>query len=210
MTGVPDEAADLPQVAVPAAGIDTRAVAIGGETAKTLEALRNHSQFYALRQLVQSNPAALPSVLHRIGAQSTELLRLINQNQDRFVQMLNEPIGTLGVVSASSTACAAPNLPPGEMEHMMASISGGGLESLDGGARSGTWTAGHALCYLKKKQQQSIGCFERLDVIQAYMACDKNEALASNFLMDSGDSFGGGAAGSAAVEQGEDNDDIYG
>ncbi|KAI9911210.1 hypothetical protein PsorP6_008722 [Peronosclerospora sorghi] len=52
--------------------------------------------------------------------------------------------------------------------------------------------------------------FERSDVIQAYLACDKNEALAATFLMDSGDSFGGGAVGSAAGDQGEDNDDIYG
>ncbi|KAI9921723.1 hypothetical protein PsorP6_000283 [Peronosclerospora sorghi] len=189
--------------------IDTRAGAIGGETAKTLEALRNHPQFDALRQLVQSNPASLPAVLQQIGAQSPELLRLINQNQDRFVQMLNEPIGTRGVVSASSTTGAAPfdlgmggggavptpqqiqqlvdsvtpeqqgqmaaqmgmfpeqlrglyqmlsNLPPGAMEQMIASMSGGGLEILDAGARAGTGMPVTALCYLKKKQQKLIGC----------------------------------------------------
>ncbi|KAI9919827.1 hypothetical protein PsorP6_015860 [Peronosclerospora sorghi] len=237
-------------------GIDTRAGAIGGETANTLEALRNHPQFDALRQLIQSNPADYPAVLQQIGAQSPELLRLINQNQDLFVQMLNEPIGTRGVVSASSTAVAAPfdlgmggggavptpqqvqqlvdsltpeqqcqmaaqmvitpeqlrglsqmlsNLPPGAMEQMMASMSGEGLESIDGGARAGTGAAGHRII-LSEEEEAAVDrlCelgFERSDVIQAYLACDKNEALAASFIMDSGDSFCGGAAGSAAGER---------
>ena len=35
----------------------------------TLEQLREHPQFDSLRQVVQSNPSALPSVLQQIGAQ---------------------------------------------------------------------------------------------------------------------------------------------
>ncbi|KAF4321291.1 hypothetical protein BBO99_00004537 [Phytophthora kernoviae] len=131
-----------------------------------------------------SNPAALPAVLQQIGAQSPELLRLIHQNQDRFVQMLNEPIGTRE--------------------------TGGGMEGMGGGAGAGA--GGHRIM-LSEEEAAAVDrlCemgFERTDVIQAYLACDKNEALAANFLMDSGD-FGGGATGGAGG-QGDDNDDIYG
>ncbi|KAI9907416.1 hypothetical protein PsorP6_004592 [Peronosclerospora sorghi] len=106
------------------------------------------------------------------------------------------------------------SLSPGAMEQMMASMRGGGLESLDGGARAGTGASVHRIM-LSEEEAVAVDrlCelgFERSDVIQAYLACDKNEALEANFLMDSGGSFSGGAVGSAAGEQGEDNDDIYG
>nr|QTX15990.1 UV excision repair protein RAD23 [Phytophthora infestans]QTX15996.1 UV excision repair protein RAD23 [Phytophthora infestans]QTX16003.1 UV excision repair protein RAD23 [Phytophthora infestans]QTX16060.1 UV excision repair protein RAD23 [Phytophthora infestans]QTX16070.1 UV excision repair protein RAD23 [Phytophthora infestans] len=262
MTGIPEQAAAPAQTAVPSSG----ASAGSDDVANSLEALRNHPQFDALRQLVQSNPAALPAVLQQIGAQSPELLRLIHQNQDRFVQMLNEPIGTREAGSAPSSgsgAGAAPfdlgmggngamptpqqiqqlvdsltpeqqaqmaaqmgmspeqlrglsqmlsNLPPGAMEQMMASMGGGaGLEGIGGGAGAGA--GGHRIM-LSEEEAAAVDrlCemgFERTDVIQAYLACDKNEALAANFLMDSGDNFGGGAAGGAGG-QGDDNEDIYG
>ncbi|RLN49193.1 hypothetical protein BBJ29_003707 [Phytophthora kernoviae] len=185
MTGIPEQAAAPPATAATTAPSAGTAGATGGdETANTLEALRNHPQFDALRQLVQSNPAALPAVLQQIGAQSPELLRLIHQNQDRFVQMLNEPIGTRE--------------------------TGGGMEGMGGGAGAGA--GGHRIM-LSEEEAAAVDrlCemgFERTDVIQAYLACDKNEALAANFLMDSGD-FGGGATGGAGG-QGDDNDDIYG
>ncbi|KAE8899597.1 hypothetical protein PF005_g6202 [Phytophthora fragariae] len=259
MNGIPEQTAAPAQTAAPSAGAGAGAGAAGDETANSLEALRNHPQFDALRQLVQSNPAALPAVLQQIGAQSPELLRLIHQNQDRFVQMLNEPIGTRDAGAAQSGAGGAPfdlgmggggamptpqqiqqlvdsltpeqqaqmaaqmgmspeqlrglsqmlsNLPPGAMEQMMASMGGqGGLDGLGGGAGAGA--GGHRIM-LTEEEAAAVDrlCemgFERTDVIQAYLACDKNEALAANFLMDSGD-FGGGAGGA----EGDDNDDIYG
>ncbi|EGZ30215.1 hypothetical protein PHYSODRAFT_553293 [Phytophthora sojae] len=257
MNGIPEQAAAPAQTAAPSAG-GAGAGAGGDEAANSLEALRNHPQFDALRQLVQSNPAALPAVLQQIGAQSPELLRLIHQNQDRFVQMLNEPIGTRDAGAAPSGAGGAPfdlgmggggamptpqqiqqlvdsltpeqqaqmaaqmgmtpeqlrglsqmlsNLPPGAMEQMMASMGGqGGLDGLGGGAGAGA--GGHRIM-LTEEEAAAVDrlCemgFERTDVIQAYLACDKNEALAANFLMDSGDFGGAGGAG------GDDNDDIYG
>ncbi|TDH68730.1 hypothetical protein CCR75_007960 [Bremia lactucae] len=260
MTGIPAQAAVRPQTAAPSAGLG----ASGEDTTNTLEALRNHPQFDALRQLVQSNPAALPAVLQQIGTQSPELLRLIHQNQDRFVQMLNEPISSRETGALpSSGAGAAPfefgmgnggamptpqqiqqlvdslspeqqtqmaaqmgmtpdqlrglsqmlsNLPPEAMEQMMASMGGSsGLEGLGGGTGAGS---GSHRIMLTEEEAAAVDrlCemgFERTDVIQAYLACDKNEALAANFLMDSGDNFGGMAT-SDTGGQGDDNDDIYG
>lgn len=57
--------------------------------------------------------------------------------------------------------------------------------------------------------------FDRTEAAQAYLACDKNEALAANLLMDSmGDGgFGfGGANGDSSDgnnNSGNDGDDMY-
>uniref|UniRef100_K3WIJ7 UV excision repair protein RAD23 n=1 Tax=Globisporangium ultimum (strain ATCC 200006 / CBS 805.95 / DAOM BR144) TaxID=431595 RepID=K3WIJ7_GLOUD len=252
MNGIPE------QTSAPAPS--ATGAAPSGDAANSLEALRNHPQFDALRQLIQSNPAALPAVLQQIGGQSPELLRLIHQNQDQFVQMLNEPITTPSSSAPSAGGAGASpfdlgglgggavptsqqiqqlveslspeqqaqmaaqmgmtpeqlrglsqmlsNLPPGAMEEMMASMGGQG--GFDGAGGAG----GHRIM-LTEEEAAAIDrlCdmgFDRNEAVQAYLACDKNEALAANFLMDSmSDSYGapGGAGGGAG---GDDNDDIYG
>lgn len=243
MNGIPEQAVAPPP----------SAAAAQAEAPSSLEALRNHPQFDALRQLVQSNPAALPTVLQQIGSQSPELLRLIHQNQDQFVRMLNEPIGTGSAPSAAPSAGAGgvpdfgglgaggvptpqqiqqlvdslspeqqaqmaaqmgmtadqlrglsqmlSSLPPGAMEQMMASMGGqGGMEGMGGGG------GGHRIM-LTEEEAAAVDrlCdmgFDRTEAVQAYLACDKNEALAANFLMDSlSEGYGGGGA--------NDNDDIY-
>ncbi|GLE11222.1 hypothetical protein PINS_up023561 [Pythium insidiosum] len=117
MNGIPEQAsapAPAPSAAAPAGG------AVG---MSSIEALRQHPQIDALRQLVQSNPAALPSILQQIGSQNPELLRLITQNQAEFVRMLNEPIGT-GSSGADASAAGAADMGFGE-----AAAMGGGFPS---------------------------------------------------------------------------------
>ena len=66
---------------------------VPGVMGDPLSNLRHSPQFQQLRQVVQSNPQLLEPLLQQIGQANPELLQLITANQERFLQMLNEPGG---------------------------------------------------------------------------------------------------------------------
>ncbi|XP_041358220.1 UV excision repair protein RAD23 homolog B-like isoform X2 [Gigantopelta aegis] len=119
--------------------------------------LRNQPHFQRMRQVIQENPQVLPALLQQIGQQNPQLLSLISQNQERFVQMLNDPL---------DEASEGPQ-----------QGAGGGAPMGAGGYIQVTPQEKEAIERLK-----ALGFPEAL-VIQAYFACEKNEELAANFLM---------------------------
>ncbi|XP_056288292.1 UV excision repair protein RAD23 homolog B [Pseudoliparis swirei] len=124
-----------------------------------LSFLRNQPQFHVMRQLIQQNAALLPALLQEIGRENPELLQEISSHQEQFIQMLNEP---------------NPEAVP----------AGG-----DGGT-AGDASGGSHMSYIQVTPQEkeaierlkALGFPEGL-VIQAYFACEKNENLAANFLL---------------------------
>uniref|UniRef100_A0A3P9LUM5 UV excision repair protein RAD23 n=1 Tax=Oryzias latipes TaxID=8090 RepID=A0A3P9LUM5_ORYLA len=132
--------------------------------------LRNQPQFHVMRQLIQQNAALLPALLQEIGRENPELLQEISNHQEQFIQMLNEP---------------NPDPVPG----------GGGGGGGGGGARgaggTGADTSGESQMSYIQVTPQEKEAIERLKalgfpeglVIQAYFACEKNENLAANFLL---------------------------
>ncbi|MBN3317112.1 CALR protein, partial [Atractosteus spatula] len=111
-----------------------------------LEFLRTQPQFQQMRQIIQQNPALLPALLQQLGRDNPQLLQ-------RFVQMLNEPLGEVGGEGAEGQGAPQTNyiqVTPQEKE---------AIERL-----------------------KALGFPEGL-VIQAYFACEKNENLAANFLL---------------------------
>ncbi|XP_062251210.1 RAD23 homolog A, nucleotide excision repair protein b isoform X1 [Platichthys flesus] len=123
-------------------------------TANPLEFLRNQPQFQQMRQIIQQNPALLPALLQQLGRDNPQLLQQITQHQERFVQMLNEPRG-------------------GE--------TGG-----EGAEAQGSPQTNYIQVTPQEKEAierlKALGFPEGL-VIQAYFACEKNENLAANFLL---------------------------
>lgn len=129
-----------------------------------LEFLRSQPQFQNMRQLVQQNPSLLPSLLQQLGRENPELLQQIRQHQELFIQMLNAPAGE------------------GEGEGPE------GAEHADLGAMG---EEGAPVDYIQVTAQEkeaierlkALGFPEAL-VVQAYFACEKNENLAANFLLN--------------------------
>ncbi|XP_031715973.1 UV excision repair protein RAD23 homolog B [Anarrhichthys ocellatus] len=133
-----------------------------------LSFLRNQPQFHVMRQLIQQNAALLPALLQEIGRENPELLQEISSHQEQFIQMLNEP----------------------NPEAVPAGGGSGGGGAGGAGGIAGDTPGGSHMSYIQVTPQEkeaierlkALGFPEGL-VIQAYFACEKNENLAANFLL---------------------------
>ncbi|XP_026179108.1 RAD23 homolog A, nucleotide excision repair protein b isoform X3 [Mastacembelus armatus] len=151
--GLLEEAASI--LAGPVSGSQSPSPGAGSvSTANPLEFLRNQPQFQQMRQIIQQNPALLPALLQQLGRDNPQLLQQITQHQERFVQMLNEPRGgDIGGEGAESQ-------PPTHTNYIQ--VTPQEKEAIE--------------------RLKALGFPEGL-VIQAYFACEKNENLAANFLL---------------------------
>ncbi|WPT16958.1 Ubiquitin receptor RAD23b [Picochlorum sp. SENEW3] len=125
-----------------------------------LAALRNNPQFQTLRALVQQSPQLLQPMLQELGKNNPSLLTRINENQEEFLSMINEPLG------------------PGErnlaeaMQHM---VGGGGEQRVEIELTEEEAAAVDRLA--------AMG-FDKEACIEAFLICDKNEEAAANFLLE--------------------------
>ncbi|XP_073398756.1 UV excision repair protein RAD23 homolog B isoform X1 [Dendrobates tinctorius] len=170
--------ADPPQAvsSVPTQPLPTVAGAGAGATSTTtpstpsaggnpLDFLQNQPQFQQMRQIIQQNPSLLPALLQQIGRENPSLLQQISQHQEQFIQMLNDPVPESGGQGGGR--------------------GGGG----GGGGVAAEAGSGH-MNYIQVTPQEkeaierlkALGFPEGL-VVQAYFACEKNENLAANFLL---------------------------
>ncbi|KAK1878102.1 UV excision repair protein RAD23 like A [Dissostichus eleginoides] len=147
--------------------------------------LRTQPQFLHMRTAIQQNPALLPALLQQLGRENPQLLQQISQHQELFIQMLNEPVeggeaapegGELG---AAGEEGGAPvnyiQVTPQEKEAIERHI----LMFLTPPPPPPPLSLSSLL------QLKALGFPEAL-VIQAYFACEKNENLAANFLLNQG------------------------
>lgn len=148
--------------------------AAGGAAAGSgaLDFLRQNPQFQALRQYVQANPQILQPMLQELGKQDPNLLQLINANQSEFLRLIAEPAQAAG---------GAPT--PGQLAAQLA----GGLAGGEPG--EGEEGGGFITVQLSEEDRQAIERleslgFDRTACIQAYIACEKNEEMAANFLLE--------------------------
>ncbi|KAH7718082.1 UV excision repair protein Rad23 containing protein [Aphelenchoides avenae] len=156
--------------------------------AATLEFLRNNPLFEQLRELVRTNPEMLPQIMQQIAQTNPDLMEAIRDNQDAFIQMLNdEAPGAIGGGGGGGGGGAA------ALGEAPAPAAGG---AAPGGGRvvtiNVTENDREAINRLK-----AMGFPEQL-VIEAYFACDKNEDLAVNYILSRMDEFNEEATGGAA------------
>ncbi|KAL0408851.1 UNVERIFIED_CONTAM: Ubiquitin receptor c [Sesamum radiatum] len=122
--------------------------------ANTLDFLRNSPQFQALRAMVQANPQILQPMLQELGKQNPQLVRLIQEHQADFLRLINEPVEGGAGNILEQLAGAMPQAIQVTPEEREA------IERLE-----------------------AMG-FDRALVLEVFFACNKNEELAANYLLD--------------------------
>ncbi|EPS71284.1 hypothetical protein M569_03474, partial [Genlisea aurea] len=130
-----------------------------GGGANTLEFLRNTPQFQALRAMVQANPQILQPMLQELGKQNPQLVRLIQDHQADFLRLINEPV-------------------EGGEGDLLGQLAGGMPQAV-----TVTPEEREAI-----ERLEAMG-FDRALVLEVYFACNKNEELAANYLLDHGHEF---------------------
>ncbi|CAN0876371.1 Ubiquitin receptor RAD23c [Linum grandiflorum] len=128
--------------------------AAGGAGAGNLDFLRNSQQFQALRAMVQANPQILQPMLQELGKQNPNLMRMIQEHQADFLRLINEPV-------------------EGGEEGILGQLAAAMPQSV-----TVTPEEREALSRL-----EAMG-FDPQIVLEVFFACNKNEELAANYLLD--------------------------
>ncbi|KAL1568451.1 Ubiquitin receptor RAD23d [Salvia divinorum] len=125
--------------------------------ANTLDFLRNSPQFQALRAMVQANPQILQPMLQELGKQNPQLVRLIQEHQADFLRLINEPTAEGGEGVDNILGQLAGSMP------QAISVTPEEREAIE--------------------RLEAMG-FDRELVLEVFFACNKNEELAANYLLD--------------------------
>lgn len=145
-----------------------------------LAELGNHPRFHQLRMAVQQEPRALNQVISHIAQANPNMISMIAEHQEEFVNLLAMPMAT-GVppggdpvaamlaaaqaAASSAPAAPAPAAPPPAPPAPPAAVE------------------------LTAAEEEAIGRltslgFERRVAVEAYLACNRNEEIAANYLFE--------------------------
>lgn len=132
---------------------------LGASQESRLAFLREHPTFLEMKRLLQEDPSLLPQLLQKIQSSNPDLMRIISENQVEFLALINEgadgggPDGRSGGVPRELETTAAA---------MVDSLTQSDMDAID--------------------RLKALGYPEHL-VIQAYIACERNEYQAAEFLV---------------------------
>jgi UV excision repair protein RAD23 len=158
MNGIPDSVVGQINAVPPAAGDSTgQNVAQAGEDFDQFQ-----SQLSQLRELIRHQPHLLEPMLQQLGQSNPEMMQLIGSNPGAFMDFLTAQEGA-EFESGENMTESAEGAETAPSENVIA-LGPSDVEAIQ------------RLCALG---------FDRNQALEAYIACDKNEELAANYLFDS-------------------------
>lgn len=153
------------QNGIPSGNTSSSNVQSGGEYDDSLEKIAS-----MIKVLSQNDPAKVTQIITGLSQQSPEIFELIKQNEQKFRELLSQPISEQ------------------DMQRFQAlnnEMSGGSQPVADNNQRQGQIRLTNEEAAAVKRLQE-FG-FSQMEAVQAYLACDKNEEYALNFLFDNRD-----------------------
>lgn len=168
-----------------------------------------------------SSNAAAPSgsaldagaMMEGFGGPGGNPMQMAQMIQSMTAEELQQVAAMMGLSpdQLRETAQMIGRMPPDQLNQFMMQFMGGG----EGGMMGGGGGGGQHVLRLTEEELAAVDRlaelgFDRSDAAQAFLACDKNEALAANLLMDSianGGLFGGDNGGSNDGGDHDEDDD---
>jgi UV excision repair protein RAD23 len=150
------------------------------------------------------------------GSNPAQMAHMI---QNMTAEELQQMAAMMGISSDQlrETAEMIGRMPPDQLnQFMMQFMAGDGMMG-GGGGGGGGGGAGQHVVRLTEEEMAAVNRltemgFDRSEAAQAFLACDKNEALAANLLMDSmanGGFFGGDGGNDDGDQDDDDDDNMY-
>lgn len=160
------EAAAAAAAAPPPAAAGATAGSGPSSGSAELDAVIHLPIFQQLKTLVQQTPDLLQPFLHQLGQSNPDLFQIITRNQAAFLRFLEDGTG------------------------LEFGIEGDDDDLMGEGGEGGEGEGGLQIPVTEEEKaaiERLCGMgFERELVVQAFFACDKNEELTANYLMDHG------------------------
>ena len=133
----------------------------------------------AIKIICSQNPNALQTILMNIEQTNPQLMNNIKEHEEEFKNLLQSPV----------TQADLQNFQQLQSSLGLGGLGGMGGLNLGGGHRQRP-QGGLQIPLSKEefeavKRLKELGNFSDIEAVQAYMACEKNEELAANFLLES-------------------------
>ena len=157
-------------------------------TPGNLDFLRQGAPIHNMRRMIQSNPAVLHQILQQLEHSDPHLLQLINNNREEFMNLINQPEGGEGGQTDDAT-----------MEQLASQFGGTGVNAQ---GQLMVTEEEHQVITRLTELGASMG-LEQQHVIQAWLACEKDENLAANYLLNNSDELRAQQAEDAAYAEAE-------